>query len=266
MSIFVLFDRISQLSDNLDAETCGNTSPASTCLQDKIVRLKSCTKKESECVKWVNSIMRSHKAATLKELRICCDLSLSAKKAITRWLQMAFVRHVQRLELDLDLDLDLTEYFLTDLGPRAKTYVFPNQELLTHKRRLDFNALKELSLKEVDVCGETIEFLLLNCLSLEKLVIEYSLILLNLQVGGPSLMLKHLEIITCFNFKSIKVYSAPKLTKLIIPIVEELLLENVPMLVEVSNDDSEPYEFCVSNLLRRLSLASFSNWSFLPWR
>lgn len=114
---------------------------------------------------------------------------------------------------------------------------------------MDFNALKELCLKHVDIRDETIEFLLRNCLSLEKLVVVGTNEQLNLEVHGSSLVLKHLEIVACSKLKSVKVYSAPKLTKLVIPRVDELLLVNVPMLVEVIDEYSLPYAFCVDNML-----------------
>lgn len=85
---------------NLCKQTsCLNLDPK-ICLQTKMAQSKSWTAKKSEYVKWVNKIMRTHKAAALKELRICYELSPSVRKAITRWLKLAFVRHARRSELD----------------------------------------------------------------------------------------------------------------------------------------------------------------------
>lgn len=48
-------------------------------------------------IKWVNRILRSHKAAVLKEFIISFDLSRWAKIAINKWVAYAFARRVQRL-------------------------------------------------------------------------------------------------------------------------------------------------------------------------
>ncbi|EYU41901.1 hypothetical protein MIMGU_mgv1a018103mg, partial [Erythranthe guttata] len=185
-------------------------------------------------VKWVNSIVRSHKSTTLKEFKIRFDLDRSSKNSITQWLQFAFDRQVQSLELDLD-----------NYGDSSKYYRFP-QEFLTlssciapklkppfdifrihHPPVLgDFKSLKELSFRCIDFSDGMIEFFLHNCP-----LLEYKTS--NLEVCGPSLRLKHLEIVSCFGLKSLKV-SAPNLASLTVTSLKGLLLENIPMLVDVS--------------------------------
>ncbi|KAL9152938.1 hypothetical protein ABFS82_10G015700 [Erythranthe guttata] len=192
-------------------------------------------------VKWVNSIVRSHKSTTLKEFKIRFDLDRSSKNSITQWLQFAFDRQVQSLELDLD-----------NYGDSSKYYRFP-QEFLTlssciapklkppfdifrihHPPVLgDFKSLKELSFRCIDFSDGMIEFFLHNCPLLECLVVHESDKTSNLEVCGPSLRLKHLEIVSCFGLKSLKV-SAPNLASLTVTSLKGLLLENIPMLVDVS--------------------------------
>ncbi|KAL7095475.1 hypothetical protein ACP275_10G026300 [Erythranthe tilingii] len=71
------------------------------------------------------------------------------------------------------------------------------------------------------------------CPLLEKLVIHYTDKITYLEVCGPSLVLKHLELVFCGKLKLVKV-SAPNLITLIGLNIDILLLENVPMLKEVS--------------------------------
>ncbi|CAA0807406.1 Unknown protein, partial [Striga hermonthica] len=52
-------------------------------------------------VKWVDSVLQSHRGSTVKELRICFSLVKSAGKSITKWLEFAFERHIEKLELNL---------------------------------------------------------------------------------------------------------------------------------------------------------------------
>ncbi|EYU41842.1 hypothetical protein MIMGU_mgv1a020578mg [Erythranthe guttata] len=186
-------------------------------------------------VEWVNSVLTSHKEATLNEYRISFDLCRSTGEPVNRWLEFAFSRRVRILELDLSPTI-------MNWRPWSKTYAFP-EELLTRTSGgasilepascIDFKSLKALSMRFVNVSGEAIEFFLRTCPFLEKLVVHNASELSNLEVCGSSLDLKHLELQSCHNLTSIKV-SAPNLTSLTLPNVKGLLLENVPMLVEVS--------------------------------
>ncbi|KAL9153002.1 hypothetical protein ABFS82_10G020200 [Erythranthe guttata] len=186
-------------------------------------------------VEWVNRVIQSHKATTLKEFRVCFDLSRSVKNSITQWLEFALSRHVEKLELDFKTKFE-------NSGCEDTHYNFP-EKFLKHPSQsssINFKSLKALSLKCVNVTGEAIEFFLRNCPSLEKLVVTYTSKLSNLEVCGPSLALKHLDLRFCFRLKSVKV-SAPNLISLTVPKVEGLLLENVPALVELSLILTIPY-------------------------
>ncbi|KAL8048613.1 hypothetical protein ABFX02_07G077700 [Erythranthe guttata] len=180
-------------------------------------------------VKWVNCVLQSHKASPLKEFRVRFDLGENFKNAITKWLEFAFARNVERLELDFSP-------IIYRVGIVDDTcYVFPNKFLKPHSQSssVNFKSLKQLSLKSVIVTRKVIEFFLYNCPLLEKLVVRYVSQISNLEVCGSSLALKHLELKHCYDLKSVKV-SAPNLTSLCIPKVEGLFLENVPALAKVS--------------------------------
>ncbi|KAL7136338.1 hypothetical protein ABFS83_10G023300 [Erythranthe nasuta] len=187
-----------------------------------------CSEERQKFVEWVNRVLRSHKSVTLQEFRVCFDLGLTSQEAITPWLEFAFTRHVQKLDLDFSVKVK------NKTSPRTH-YTLP-EEFLTRRTSggnscIDFKSLKELSLKCVNLTSEAIEFFLHNCPLLEKLVVHYTNKISNLEVCGPSLVLKHLELMHCSYLKSVKV-SAPNLISLIGPNIEVLSLENVPMLKE----------------------------------
>ncbi|GER36894.1 F-box/RNI-like/FBD-like domains-containing protein [Striga asiatica] len=206
-------------------------------------------------VKWVDSVLQSHRGSTVKELRICFSLVKSATNSITKWLEFAFERHTEKLELNLS-EGDL-------IHAQDKTYVFP-QELCSSdgpyksSRLFNCKSIKMLSLGCIQVSGETIEFFLRGCPLLEQLNVRASKYLTRLEVCGPSLVLKHLEIWDCTYLKSLRI-SAPKLSSLRLDKIEGLLLEDVPMLASVyvtyadSLIPSIYVERLISTLLCRLS-------------
>ncbi|EYU38949.1 hypothetical protein MIMGU_mgv1a024102mg [Erythranthe guttata] len=202
-------------------------------------------------VKWVNCVLQSHKASTVKEFRVCFDLGRKYKYAITQWLEFAFARNVERLELDFSprtYRVGTVDY---------ACFVFPNKFLKrpSQSSSINFRSLKELCFKCVTVSGEAIEFFLRKCPLLEKLVVQNASQISNLEVCGSSLALKHLKLKSCYDLKSVKV-SAPNLASLSILDAEGLLLENVPALVKVSVT-SIIDQYSVKNLLPTLSCCIF---------
>ncbi|GER36910.1 F-box/RNI-like superfamily protein, partial [Striga asiatica] len=115
-------------------------------------------------VKWVDSVLQSHRGSTVKELRICFSLVKSATKSVTKWLEFAFERHTEKLELNLS-DGDCSHV-------PDERYVFP-QELCRSdgpyksSRLFNCKSIKMLSLGCINISGETIEFLLRGCPLLE---------------------------------------------------------------------------------------------------
>ncbi|KAL9153096.1 hypothetical protein ABFS82_10G026500 [Erythranthe guttata] len=178
---------------------------------------------------WVNRVIGSHKSVTLKEFRVCFDLCFSSQESITRWFEFAFMRHVQKLDLDFSV--------LARYKRFTETHYTLREEFLTRisggNSCIGFKSLKELSLKCLNVTGQAIEILLRMCPLLEKLVVHRTTKISNLEVCGPSLVLKHFELVYCFGLESVKV-SAPNLISLIGLNADGLLLGNVPMLKEVT--------------------------------
>ncbi|KAL7136253.1 hypothetical protein ABFS83_10G017500 [Erythranthe nasuta] len=98
---------------------------------------------------------------------------------------------------------------------------------------VDCKSLKELTLIAVGMRDGDIEVFLDKCPLLEKLVVHGLDEVSNLEICGSSLMLKHLELVCWSEFESLKI-SAPSLATLFVTSIEGLLLENVPMLVNVT--------------------------------
>ncbi|KAL3504732.1 hypothetical protein ACH5RR_034573 [Cinchona calisaya] len=191
-------------------------------------------------VDWVNRIIQLHKGSTVDEFRICfpfnkCSLS---QNEITKWLEYAFTRKVRRLELDL---LNTCWPMCCDFPDRLLNVDFCLSSELPHlnycgtqlPELIRFKSLRELILRCVNVTGEAIEFFLHNSPFLERLVVFGSSKLVSLLVSDSSRMLKHLEIKTCPNINSIKIHDS-NIVSLVISVVQNLILMNVPKLTEVS--------------------------------
>ncbi|KAK4352431.1 hypothetical protein RND71_027949 [Anisodus tanguticus] len=151
------------------------------------------------------------KVQRLDQFHVCFDLSKFAQYEIDKWLEFAFARQVQRLELDLSIggeeprDYDDCYTFpehlldLTDNVYQSHLNKFPPPWY-------NFKSVKVLLFKSVNVTGEVLEFFLHNCPFLEEMVVRGSGTLVNFEVVGPSLKLKHLEIWYCFDLKSLQIY------------------------------------------------------------
>ncbi|XP_027153677.1 uncharacterized protein LOC113753659 isoform X4 [Coffea eugenioides] len=156
-------------------------------------------KEKRKYVEWVDKVLlQSNKCLGLDYLRVAYYLDNFYADEIDEWLQHAFARRVQRLELDL----------FPDDGPPSsrESYTFhyelfclssgksqPGYSEIHHHAQIGFKSLGALSLKSLNVTGGVLEFFLINCPFLERLVVEASSVLINLRVCGPSIALKYLE-------------------------------------------------------------------------
>ncbi|XP_049349526.1 FBD-associated F-box protein At5g38590-like [Solanum verrucosum] len=180
-------------------------------------------------VRWVNRTLHKCEVHRLDQFRVCFDLNKFSQHEIDKWLEFAFARQVQRLELDLLKGGKETRDF-------DYCYTFPAQ-LLGLNDKLpalwhNFMSVKVLLLKSVNVTGEVLEFFLHNCPFLEEMVVHGSGTLVNLQVIGPSLKLKHLEIWRCQCLESLKIHDT-NLVTLVASAATKLFLSNAPMLIKV---------------------------------
>ncbi|XP_015579332.1 uncharacterized protein LOC8258126 [Ricinus communis] len=96
-----------------------------------------------------------------------------------------------------------------------------------------FQFLKALQLKSVTITDEGVHHFLSHCPLLERLVVHGSYRLHQLRVSGTSLALKHLEICMCDELKSIEVCDTNLVSFSYYGDEISLLLQNVPLLVDV---------------------------------
>lgn len=182
-------------------------------------------------VRWVNSVLNLHCGATLQEFRISFDLDQSSANDIDKWLQFAFSKRVNRLELNL---VDSNKFLFSG------NYNFPNMcDSIECLRILPLGissceSLVTLSLYGVNVTEETLKFFISNCPFLEELCVRYSRHLKKLKTSSPLIRLRRLEIASCGSFKSLEI-SAPNLRSLSLYGIHRtpIILKNVPPLTSV---------------------------------
>ncbi|CAI9774911.1 unnamed protein product [Fraxinus pennsylvanica] len=212
-------------------------------------------------INWVNRVVRQHSGSTLNAFRICFDLDKSSKSAIDNWVKFSIAKRVQKLELDL---LENGE----TLRQPSRNYVFPHKLLsqckgssLKHIRTSfpgmqpcalsGLKYLKTLSLKCVNVSEEALEYFLSNCLVLQSLSIHGSGDLVNVKISGLKLKLKYLEIVFCLGLESIEISNVNLVSFSYLGPGINLLIENVPMLSEISI--GEGYSGLENNVFGQLS-------------
>ncbi|XP_057466659.1 F-box/FBD/LRR-repeat protein At1g13570-like [Actinidia eriantha] len=146
----------------------------------------------------VNRVVEWHQGPAIDEFSICFDLDIGSSKCdIDRWIKFAMEKRVQRFKLDFT---GAFRYSTKGL------YSFPPHSLDVS----GFNSLTSLSLNIVDVTGDVIESIISNCPSLEELCVCHIGCIENLNISGPSLKLRHLEIKHCHPLQNLKI-SASKL-------------------------------------------------------
>ncbi|CAL2279724.1 unnamed protein product [Prunus armeniaca] len=169
-------------------------------------------------VNWVNRVVEQHRGPNIEEFRACFQLNDRFASSIDKWIQFAMEKGVKTLVLK----------FSTQCGVASKNfYVFPHKLVGLEKKhmysyipslrpcgcKVGFQFLKVLHFECVDMTDKVFEYFLSNCPVLERLTVYETKSLVNLRVGRPS---------NC----------------------ENVLLSNVPLLVEVSMSNlSSPRAF-----------------------
>ncbi|XP_059454763.1 F-box/LRR-repeat protein At3g26922-like isoform X2 [Corylus avellana] len=199
-------------------------------------------------VNWVNRVLEQHRGPTIDQFRVWFDLDNGYARDINRWIMFAMQKRVQRLEIHL------SGFRLSD-HQHSTRYTFPDQLLL---RRGCFKSLKDLTLRQVNVSWEVVDYFLANCPNLERLFVHQSNHLKQLSVVGSSLPLKHLGVYFCTRLKSIKICDTNLVSfKYVGPRIR-LLVNNAPLLVDVSIT-----ERMYSNLMLRQFSSCFSQLQIL---
>lgn len=203
-------------------------------ISSDVYNLKSEVEDEiNRFIPWINGVVEQHNAPRIEQFRVCSQLNQEFASSIDKWIQFAMEKGVGTLELDFSV-----------LGCVPPMYTFPH-DLFKHLcdghvpipgpcACVGLKYLKVLSFNCVDVAGEVLEYLLSNCLVLERLLVRDSPSLNNLRVVGSSVSLKHLLIKYCTNIESIEIRDANLVSLIYDGDCRNLLLKNVPLLVEVS--------------------------------
>ncbi|CAI9112024.1 OLC1v1012392C1 [Oldenlandia corymbosa var. corymbosa] len=195
-------------------------------------------------VDWVHKVLASrNQTVALRKFRIRIHSDDSIGAELNKWLQFAFDKGVERLEVNLSWH-----------GPCGfKThYVFPSAIFAAAQRQRSWDCLKVMIMKRVAVSGDDLDFLLHNCKLLETLRVHWSSTLNALQVRGPSLAIRHLDVRHC-SLNSLIVCNAYNLVSLKSGLPrQELVLNNVPRLVDTHICILSYY---AKDLVRRLSCA-----------
>ncbi|GJU28755.1 FBD-like protein, partial [Tanacetum coccineum] len=165
-------------------------------------------------ISWINRVMFHHKSGILEDFKICYDLDKHYKGALTKWIEFAISKKVQKLELNLMENEDI-------FSDPVRNFVFPHKVLDTKPQSLkrkslnvpqmpsakvmEINLLKSLIFKCVNVSDEAIGKLLTSCRVLEHLYIYNSGHMVNVKISGPTLALTKLEIKFCCRLESIEI-------------------------------------------------------------
>ncbi|XP_027337892.1 F-box/LRR-repeat protein At3g58900-like [Abrus precatorius] len=135
---------------------------------------------------WITELLRSLKSSTLQGLKFWFHVGSGCD--IDKWVHFAIQKKVQKLEL----------YF----GHRF-AYVLP-----LHLFKLaSYNSLCVLRLKFITVTKEMLEYLLCCCPLLETLSLVNSGVPKTMNVSGPSLKLKCLELVRCWDLVSLEIFA-----------------------------------------------------------
>ncbi|XP_034229626.1 putative F-box/LRR-repeat protein At3g58880 [Prunus dulcis] len=199
----------------------------------KLQHLESC-----RYVNWVDHVVEQHRGP-IKQFRACFGLDGQFTSSIDKWIQFAMKKGVEILELD---------FFLNRGVAAENLYMFPGKPLGLGKEHLypytpnlhscgydiGFKFLKVLHFRSVDVTDDVLEYLLSNCPGLERLAVHRTKSLVNVRVGGSSVALKYLVGEHCLHLKSIEICDANLVSFIYKGQEINLVLSNVPFLVEVS--------------------------------
>ncbi|KAG5612359.1 hypothetical protein H5410_023640 [Solanum commersonii] len=264
-------DRISQLPDEvlvhilsfLTVEEAANTSVLSRRWQslwryidrldfdatkplDKVALQTNLQKRQmKKYLRWVSCTLQMCKGQRLDQFRVCFDLNKSARHEMINGLNLRFLGMVETTSVLL------RTVILFQHGSLVLVILLT---LLLAYLILMTSKYSHLS---INVTGKVREFFLHNCPFLETMVVHRSGTLVNLEVVGPSLKLRHLDIQYCYDVESLKICDT-NLVTLRTSAGAKLLLKNVPMLVEVEISSAEFIHFlkdissCLSCVISQL--------------
>ncbi|KAJ8439596.1 hypothetical protein Cgig2_024183 [Carnegiea gigantea] len=172
-------------------------------------------------VAWVNQVLALHQGQNVDRFEISCELYGRIRKAIiNEWVEFALRERVKRLKLD----------FTGKVSYNRGNYSLKKSML----RKNSLDSLTFLDLKNVDVTGKSISYILVNCPFLEGLCVEKSYTLVDLIVPGPLPQLKALEIKNCARLNYLKICAINVKSFAYHGSFIPVIFEKVPHLVDAS--------------------------------
>ncbi|CAN0907926.1 40S ribosomal protein S6 [Linum grandiflorum] len=197
-------------------------------------------KEMSEFSKRVKKVFQYYKGDTIEEFKLRFTLSKDNTYFVNRCVKFALSNKVQKLELDFSHQYGIPNW-------KKKKYAFEVDAL--HQATPQscrgpsslywslggFKSIQSLCFKSVAMSGDVFGGLLLNCPVLETITLDSVGNLSCIKVVGPSLRLKHLEIIGCPGLNEIEIYDASIVSmKLFHHENVAIRMNKVPFLIELS--------------------------------
>nr|XP_011465992.1 PREDICTED: F-box/FBD/LRR-repeat protein At4g26340-like [Fragaria vesca subsp. vesca] len=195
-------------------------------------------------VSMVDAAVKQHTGLTIERFRACFFLDRRFAQSIDEWIEFAVKKRVQILELEFSTANYKDNYtFPHELlglakGSTQKDLHSGISSLHSSGCCLGFKSLKVLTLRHVNVAGEALENLLMNC-PVERLSVVAAKNLVDLRVVSPPITWKYLAIEKCLDLKTIEICNADIVSFTYIGVGIDLVLSNVPLLTEVSITELE---------------------------
>ncbi|KAF3436054.1 hypothetical protein FNV43_RR23146 [Rhamnella rubrinervis] len=166
---------------------------------NRVLGLRSVTSdnKMQEYVNRVNQVLKLHKRPTLDEFTVAYPLHSKYSRDINKWVEFAAKKQVKKLALNF-----CVRYHSIDKKPSYDC------GFLTSSGGIKFHELTDLYLKGVDVTDNVIHCLLSNSPLIERLCVNDSKRLHNLEVTASNL--RYLDIRLCKKLEYLKIH-APNL-------------------------------------------------------
>ena len=194
----------------------------------------------------------------MDEFRVFCyNLHNAYSSRIEGWIRFALSNRVHTIELNLsnfkslrfNHSCNAPQHGVMRLSALGYGSCLKN----SYNMFVGFKSLKTLSLKAVDVDEEVIEYFLSNCPVLERLSLHLNFALRNLKVVKPSLLLRHLEVVSCELIETIEICDTNLVSFTYAGYKPTMLLKNSPQLVEVSIHPTCGLMRLVQDMFPRLS-------------
>nr|XP_011458548.1 PREDICTED: F-box/FBD/LRR-repeat protein At5g22700-like isoform X1 [Fragaria vesca subsp. vesca] len=233
--------------------------------------------KSRNYVNWVDRVLVQHEGHNIERFRAFFFLNSRFTNPIDKWIEFAMQKRVQVLEL---------QFFVKQYYCTRDNYAFPENLIglggegesskhipTLHSCRYNnvgFKFLKVLRLQHIGMTDEVLEYFLSNCPVLERLTVTVAENLVCVKVVGPSISVKYLAVNNCPNLKSIEICNANIASFVYRGACIELLISNVPLLIEVhiseralDNDYTTLAFTRLSSCLSHLEILKLDIWGVL---